>query len=274
MALRIQQISDYGTSNPIVARLSLQTKELLPLYKISKKQKEEIFGVMFSNIQPKLMNCFRIKEQLTKEIREHQKKIDESGIEFQAHGRAYTLPAILDLQLHAETFLYNGKSALRDLTDIFMILFSKDFRKEARFDKVLKWAKKEFGDSDPFTKMLKDDVGTWIEKMVRMRNAVEHPGGHSGILHIDNFTSFEEGEKVMVVEPTWYRNDEEKIPIAKSMEVMVSDLLTFCEETLVLCLEKFKEGVPIAIAEIPEKDRNPDCPIRFKMVLNRSKMKP
>ena len=77
MELRIQQISDYGTSNSIVARLSLQTKELLRFYKLSEKQKEEIFGVMFSNIQPKLMTCFRIKEQLTSEIRGHQKKIDE-----------------------------------------------------------------------------------------------------------------------------------------------------------------------------------------------------
>jgi hypothetical protein len=77
MAFRIQQISDYGTENPIVARLTLQTKELLPFYNLSDNQKEKIFEVMFSGIQPKLMTCYRIKEKLTKEIREHQKRIDE-----------------------------------------------------------------------------------------------------------------------------------------------------------------------------------------------------
>ena len=157
MAYRIQQISDYGTANPIVARLSLQTKELLQFYNLSDKQEERIFGLMFSSIQPRLMTCFQIMEQLKKEVKAHQKRIDEVGLEFQAHGKAYTLPSILDLQFRVETFLYNGKSALRDLTGIFLILFSKDFQKEARFDKVLKWARKEFGNEDSLTKMLEDD---------------------------------------------------------------------------------------------------------------------
>ena len=79
MAFRIQKISDYGTASPIVARLTLQTKELVQFYSLSDKQKEEIFGLMFSRILPKLMTCSRIMEQLTKEVREQQKIIDEGG---------------------------------------------------------------------------------------------------------------------------------------------------------------------------------------------------
>ena len=273
MMFRIQQLSDYNLANPIVARLSLQTQDLLPFYNLTDKQKEEVFGLFFSSLQPKLMTCFRIMEQLTKEVRERQKKIDEAGLEFQAQGRAYTLPSILDLQNRAETFLYNGKSVLRDLTDIFSILFSKDFKKEARFDKVLKWAKKEFGPDDPLTKMLEDDANTWIKKLVRMRNAIEHPGGYAGVLYIENFSSMEEGTKVLVIEPLWYLNTEKKIPIVYEMGVFVNNLLTFCEEILVLNLEKFKKGFPILIAEIPEKERDVQCPKRFKMVVDESKVK-
>lgn len=271
MALRIQQLSDYGTGNPIVARLSLQTKELLPFYNLSDKKKEDIFGVMFENIQPKLMTCYQIMEQLTKEVRDHQRRIDQVGLEFQAQGRVYTIPSILDLQLHAETFLYNGKSVLRDLTDLFSILFSKDFQKEARFDKVLKWSKKEFGTKDRLTKMLEDDESTWIKKIVRMRNAIEHPGGHSGILHIENFSSIEEERKVLVIEPVWYLNAEEKVPIVHEMAVMVTNLLTFCEETLILCLEKFTKG--FLIVEIPEEKRDEECPTRFKMTVDQYNLK-
>jgi hypothetical protein len=273
MVFRIQQLSDYGTANPIVARLSLQTQELLPFYNLSDKQKEEIFGLFFSSLQQKLMTCFRIMEQLTKEVRERQKRIDEVGLELQDQGRAYTLPSILDLQHRAETFLYNGKSVLRDLTDIFFILLSKDFRKEARFDKVLKWAKKEFGAEDALTKMLEEDANTWIKRIVKMRNAVEHPGGHSGTLHIENFSSIEEAGKVLVSEPLWYLNTDEKVPIVNEMNTFVTNLLTFCEETLVLCLEKFKKGLPIVIVEIPEKERDVTCPKRFKMTIDESKIK-
>ncbi len=274
MTFRIQQLSDYGTANPIVARLSLQTKELLQFYNLSDKQKEEVFGLMFLSIQPKLMTCFRIMEQLTKEVREQQKKIDEVGLEFQAHGRAYTLPSILDLQHRTETFLYNAKSVLRDLTDIFSILFSMDFKKEARFDKVLKWSMKRFGAEDPLTKMLGDDESTWIKKIIKMRNAVEHPGGHSGFLHVENFNSIEKEKAVLVIEPEWYLNNEEKVPIVYEMAAMVNNLLTFCEETLILCLEKFNKGFPIVIVEIPEKERDEACPIRFRMTIDQTKLKP
>jgi hypothetical protein len=274
MAFRIQKLSDYGTANPIVARLSLQTQDLLPFYNLSDKQKEEIFGLFFSSLQPKLMTCFRLMEQLTKEVRERQKRIDEVGLEFQDHGRAYTLPSILDLQQHAETFLYNAKSVLRDLTCIFFILFSKDFKKEARFDKVLRWANKEFGPEDSLTRMLEDDANTWIKRIVKMRNAVEHPGGHSGTLHIENFSSVEKANTVLVIEPFWYLNTDEKVPIVSEMNTFVTNLLTFCEETLVHCLEKFKKNLPISIMEIAEQERDATCPKRFKMAIDESKLKP
>jgi hypothetical protein len=268
MAWKIQKISDYGTGNPIVARLSIQTKELLPFYNLSDKQMEQIGDLFFANLQPKLVTCSRIKEQLTREVRGHQRGIDEFGLEFQSQGRVYTLPSILDLQHHAETFLYNAKSTLRDLTHLFSILFSQSFKNEARFDKVFSWAKTKFGSEDPLVKMLGDDANTWIKRVVQMRNAVEHPGGYSGILHIENFISIEEGTKILVIEPMWWLNTEEKCPIVYAMDVIVSNLLAFCEETLILCLEKFRIQHITVIAEIPEKDRDPTCPIRFKMTID------
>jgi hypothetical protein len=111
--MRIQQISDYGTSNPIVARLSIQTKDILQFYRLSEEQHNDLWGAFFTNLQPKLMTCFRIKEKLKEEVLVQQKAIDDHGLPMQAQGRAYTLPSILDLEHRAETFLYNAKSVLR-----------------------------------------------------------------------------------------------------------------------------------------------------------------
>ena len=267
MAIKIQQLSDYGTSSPIVARLSIQTKDLLPFFEISDFKRAEIFSIFFSNIQPKLMACDRIKESLTNEVLTHQKSIDDCGLQIQTHGNAYTLPAILELEHRVETFLYSAKSVLRDLTQIFIILFDKDFQRRARFNEVLKWAKDTFGIEDEYVKMLNEDQ-KWIKRIVDMRNAVEHPGGGSGTLHIDNFTSIEDDQKVMVIEPRWSLNNDSKISIVQEMNVIVSDLLTFCEETLVLNIQRFKKPFPIQIAEIPEKERDPACPVRFKIEIN------
>jgi len=269
--MQIQQISDYGTRNPIVARLTLQTTEMLKFTNLTKPQSDELWGVYFNNLQPKLMVCYRIKEKLTEEVKAHQKSIDESGIPTQANGRAYTLPCILDLEHQAETFLYNAKLVLRDLTDIFSILFDKDFKKKARYDKVLIWATGTFGENDNFVLMLKKDEGSWIKRIVKMRNAVEHPSGHSGTLHIANFTATEQDSDLFITEPLWHLDNDAGVPIIHEMDVMVSDLLTFCEETLILCLEKFRINFPLVVAEIPEEKRNPSCPMRFKMTMRMGK---
>lgn len=238
MAFRIQQLSDYGTSNPILARLAMQFEKLMEFHNISEKQRREIFQVMLTEVVPKVVVCSRIKEQLTAEIRSHQKQIDEKGLEFQAQGRAYTLPSVVDLRHKAETFLYNAKSALREFTVVFQILFSKDFQREARFDKVHRWVEAKFGPKDALPKMLTDDL-PWIKRLVSMRNAVEHPGGHSGILHVDNFTLEEKDRTVLVIEPVWYLNSEKKSPIAHDMEVFVANLLTFLRNSSFYVFKSF-----------------------------------
>ncbi len=270
--MKIQQILDQGTTNPIVARLSIQTQSLLPFYNLNEDQRQRIFGVMFSDIQPKLLACSRIYEELAKEVTEQQKRIDEVGVEFQAGGRAYEIPAVFDLRSRAETFLYQAKSVLRDLTKIFLILFGKDFNNTARFDLVAKWAEAQFGEHDELTKMLKTDESLWIRPLVRLRNAVEHPGGGSGTLHVDNFTSEVVGSTVVVVEPVWYLDQDEKSPIVRDMGVFTDNLLTLCEQTLILCLEKFKKNFPIVIAEVAQADRDPHCPVRYKMTVDTSKI--
>ena len=218
------------------------------------------------------MACFHIREKLAEEVRAHQQSIDEHGVPIQARGRAYTLPSIHDLEHRAESFLYSGKSVLRDLTQVFDVLFDKDFNRQVCYDKVLKWARQKFGEDDDFVEMLKDDQSKWIERIVRMRNAVEHPGGHSGVLRIENFSSGECGHIIAVVEPVWYLNDDERTSIVQEMGVMVSNLLTFCEETLILCLERFKKHRPLVVVEIPEAERDPAGPVRFQKTRGESRI--
>jgi hypothetical protein len=270
--MQIQQILDDGTANPIIARLSIQTKDLLPFYNLAEDQRQEVFGLMFSDIQPKLLACSRISKELAKEVTDHQKRIDEVGIELQAGGKAYKIPAIFDLRSRAETFLYQAKSVLRDLTKLFLILFGEDFNNTARFDLVVEWAEAEFGEENELTKMLKTDESLWIRLLVKMRNAVEHPGGRSGTLHVENFTAQVKGSTVVVLEPVWYLDNDKKSAVVRDTRVFTDNLLTLCEQTLILCLEKFKKDFPIVVVEIAERDRNPSCPVRYKITLDPSKI--
>lgn len=266
--MEYRQISNYGTSNPIVARLSLQTQELLKFYHLTERQKQDVFGLMFSDIQPKLLTCFGIADKIAKQVAEEQQKIREGKVEVQ--GSAYRIPNIFNLRSDVETFLYQAKSVLRDLTRLFLILFSKDFGNQAHFDSVLAWSKEKFSEEHPLTAMLKTDQA-WIKKIIRMRNAVEHPGGKSGTLNVLNFTSSKQANRIMVTEPLWGLNNDPPLSIATEMPVIVDNLLTFCEQVLILCLEEFKKNFPIVLVEVPESERDPICPIRYKMTVDTSK---
>jgi len=43
------------------------------------------------------------------------------------------------------------------------------------------------------------------------------------------------------------------------------------EQVLILCLEEFKKNFPIVLVEVPESERDPICPIRYKMTVDTSK---
>jgi hypothetical protein len=217
-----------------------------------------------------LLACWQTAQEIDQQVKAHQKEVAEKGV-LLVGGGAYRVPAIPDLRPRAEIFLYQAKSVLRDLTQIFEILFNEHFG-AARFDLVVKWARQRFGLQDDLTKMLETDL-SWIDRVVRMRNAVEHPGGYSGRLYIENFTAEKKNPVIEVSEPQWHLNSEPKSSIAHEMTVTVDNLLTICEQTLLLCLQKLKKDLPILIGEVPESERDPNCPVRYKMMLDQSKVK-
>jgi len=274
MSFIIKKISDHGTSNPIVARLSVQTSELMKFYPLSKEKREKIFEILHGNIRPRLLQSYEINQELLSDLKKIDEEIEKEGVHIQASGRVTTIPQIMKLKERCENYLYNAKSALRDLSGIFEPLFRKKFN-EARYDKVHIWAKKKFGEDDNLTKIIKQGHDLWIKKVISMRNAVEHPGGHSGQLHIHNIelTTSPDSQKVLFVDPTWHLNNEPRVSISKDFNKFIWSLLEFAEDILVLSLEKFDNKFPIVVAQILEEERNPECPVRLSMILKEELMK-
>jgi len=269
MKFHFQQISDYGTKNPIVARLSLQVKDIIQFFPLNETQKENVFGTMCMDVMPRIMTCYKINEEIGGEIIKCKEKINKDDIPTQSQGRTLTLPSILNLNGRVETFLYNSKSALRDFIKIFNVIFNANLKKETKYDLVYKWAKGKFGEDDNLTKVLKQNYDLWIQQIVKMRNAVEHPGGYSGHLQIHNFRITQTiNSEPLIVEPSWHLNDDPATPIIVDMTTLIHNLLTFCEETLILCLEKLDNKLPVRVVEIPENKRRPECPVRFRVTMD------
>jgi hypothetical protein len=269
MVFQIKKTSNHGTANPIVARLTLQTHELIQFCSMEKEQKKEVVQLFHDQIQPRVMICDEISQQITNEILKIANDLEAKGFNIQSNGRVIEVPYLINLEQRVEQYLYSYKSALRELSKIFNYFFGTDFN-EARYDKILKWSKNYFGDKNELPRLLEEDLGLWIQKVIAMRNAVEHPSGYSGYLHIDNFSLLPEDhpEFPKVIEPTWHLNDEPAVSIGRDLLTNTENLLEFCEDILVVCM--INKGIPkmLRVAQIPEQERDPSAPLRLRMVLN------
>jgi len=266
MGFVLKQVADVGSANPIVARLSLQFGSILDFYELKDEVKESIKNILHNNIQKRLISCDKISIEITNEIEGAITELKENGLKTQSSGRVIESPHIVNLDERLETYLYNAKSCLRDSLKIYNIIFGSTFT-EARFDKAITWAVKEFGENDPTVSFLKADHKFWIQKLVKMRNTTEHPGGHSGHLNVKNFEVVTTKEGTTIHEPLWYLNDEQPTLIRGDLRVFVHNILELTEDILLSALDKLKKPELVGILEIPEEQRNKEAPIRFRIGL-------
>lgn len=266
MGFVLKRVSDVGSANPIVARLSLQFNKIIEFYNLSDSAKTRIQLVLNKDIQPRLLSCEKIAIELNSEIDEVLRVIKETGLKKQANGMVLEVPHILRLEERIEAYLYNAKSCLRDVLKIYNIVFGASFS-EARYDQAIRWAGEKFGENDSLTKFLKLDHDRWIQTLVKMRNAIEHPGGYSGYLNIHNFDIKTENVQVAITEPSWNLNDEIPTSIRGDIQVFVNNILELSEDVVLSVLDKVGKPPMFIILEIPEDQRNEDAPIRFRIAL-------
>lgn len=273
MPFIIRQTSDHGTANPIVARTSVQFFELLKWFPLEDERQDQILQILHDRVQVRLLTCMEVADAISEEVERIKKAIAGGGIKTQSQGRAANLPQVMRLRERVENYLYNAKSALRDLAGVLKPIFDVEF-KEARYDKILEWSKKTLGEDAALSQLLENDQ-PWIKQVVSMRNAVEHPGGYSGQLTINNFqlVGFQKGQPATVVEPTWHLNNDKSTAIAPDLKTLLWNMLHFTEEFVVVSLNHLGIRKPAMIVEIPEERRRKECPVRFKVTLDPSFMK-
>lgn len=273
MGFILKKVSDYGTSNPIVARTSVQVSNLLQPFPLPKEKEERIFEIYFTMVQPRMIRCMEICQEINSEIETIDSELKENGPKTQSNGRVLELPHITQLQEDVETYLYNAKSALRDLALLFETFFGKTFG-HSRYHEILIWAQKTFGDKAPLSTLLAGDQD-WIKDTVKRRNAVEHPGGYSGHLHVHNYQviAVAEGSLQQIIQPTWHLNDEKPSFLLPDLATTLSNLLEFSEDLLVACLKQHGSKFPIVFFEIPEEERDEAAPVRLGATIDISQLK-
>lgn len=260
MIIKIQKISNYGTSTPAVARTSVQGCEILGFFAVGEAQREEA-KIVLHELQRQLVRCVEIRDQIATEVASGHEDIKNKGFDFQSDGRAVTLPSVIGLQSKAESFLQSAKLAIRETARLIMPFFGGNF--DHKFHKFASWAERQFGPNDKFTQAIRG-WEPWVKRIVDMRNAVDHPADKPGRkLVTQDFRLTGTKDAPALVEPTWQLLGEPESAILTDMAAVIEGVIELGEEILAGLFYKLKHNFPIVIYEIPVEQRDPSCPLRL-----------
>ncbi|MHA1444947.1 MAG: hypothetical protein ACTSR4_09415, partial [Candidatus Hodarchaeales archaeon] len=183
-----------------MARTVVQGSQLLQSFPIDEHLNKLVTSVLF-DLQQHLIRCVAPYEQISAEVDEGVKKIEQEGFETQSQGRTVTLPSVKDISPISESFLQGAKLAIIDCGRIFNPFYGENF--DHRFNKITAWAEKKFGKENDISQCC-EHWEPFIIHILKMRNAVDHPREEpGGRLLIYNF-SIEDQEKERILHaPKW-----------------------------------------------------------------------
>ena len=268
MTFEIRKISDVGTAHPVVARLGVQCTDLIKWIDIEESKRNELTELYVRTLTDRLLRCHQFRDDLVAKIN----STVEAQRAVQRDKRIREVPHIVGLQGIAEGFLYEAKNYLRDLLNLFRIGYGCKLTDASAITNLkgngvsdlVSWAISTFGPGGDLTKLLRIEQ-EWVAEPVRMRNAVEHPGGLSGTLTLNNIRAVP-NQPDSYIPPTWARTGRPDGYIVEDMDACLDNMLTVAEDLLVcVVMDKSKAKNLITVLEIPVQDRDPACPIRFRI---------
>lgn len=261
MSWQITQISDVGTSNPIVARLTMGLHDLIQMAQLDEEKKSLIREECFK-VKTALVQAEKAAKPLMEEIRAAEQKLCLEGVTTQSGGRAINTPGILTLE-NSRIFIKFAKQALQYLASAMGAMLDRDF-KGPHFHLVRDRAIEIFGQNNPATLLLIEDQ-TWIKDLIDMRNEEEHPKSGKPFVRGFNIARSSNENFEFTVDPPRFYNE---LMVLNYLEVCSHNLLTFSEEIIALSLQTYFPKM-VTLSEIPEEQRNPSVPIRFRLALKK-----
>ena len=106
MAFEYKKVLDHGTTNPIVARLSLQILKILKQCNASKDIQDAVGNLYMASLQPKLLRCWEIEQRFKEEFDDAVGKYKPPA----TVNAPVEVPQIARLEPECHNFLYEAKN--------------------------------------------------------------------------------------------------------------------------------------------------------------------
>lgn len=255
----------HGASDPIVARTIIQTAQLIEMFFQRGSEKH----VAISDISWETMNALAslrfIKERLEKQVQKHMATIAENMEDYTRSEKPLVLPILEYYDIEFRSFANEVRRSLSTISELFLPLTGETNFSGGHFHRAQKWAKEIRGENSLLAQMLAGDQ-RWIQTWIAIRIAIEHPKADKYVETID-FTLEPSGTIRL---PTWrfvhpdYDMDKPQ-NLLDVMNTCIENLLKFFEDLLIALTDgHLPSDIKVFFAAIPEEDRDPKLPLRYK----------
>ena len=129
MPFEFKKVLEHGTTNPIVARLSLQILQILKQCNASKDIQDKVGDLYVNSLQKKLLRCWEIEERFKIEFAAAVGKYKPPA----AANAPVEVPQIARLEEECHNFLYEAKNFIRELLQVVNHLYGTNFEEASEF---------------------------------------------------------------------------------------------------------------------------------------------
>ncbi len=250
----LTKMMEVGTKHPVVARIAMGIPEILEKCEFSKQKKIDLTSLCF-DITKDLVEAEKQAMIVIQEIEIIEKKLEET--------KPVVVPNVIDSVINIEStraFLKFAKDALRSFAAMLGIIFDEGY-KEPKFQYIrTELNKKLMGEhvEEPMILKILNHYYSFADNLVERRNVDEHHHYSKSFLH--NYRIDKENDYLTIKRPSFWDGE----PILEYLQNALPMLLHFIEESLIGAIS-LKLNQVLVIREIPEAQRNPNFPRRFRV---------
>ncbi len=260
-------VDDVGSGNPIVARVLLQSSDMLNAGMFeSNIDKEAVISTLHS-CKEALIACEKISIKVTRKISKIVESIEQKGIDTDNHGRGLNpFPHVNDLDANCGTFLIQANRAIKHICKIPWLFFSLS-RTDSNFEYLGNRLKSEISDADNLIQFVKDNAKV-IRYLIELRNFHEHPNEKRTI--INNFTLTPD---LKIQLPTWQISGDTQRSICEEINSAVSLLTDIAEVMFIhVVMAAVSKKIPYIVEQVEETKIDPSNPKRYRLAIDVNQM--
>ncbi len=265
----ISEHSEYGCGHPIVARLLLQSRDILQGAIFSRGiDQEKIVSVLYDS-KEFILKCESIVLVLGQEMDEIEAPLREKGVEMDDDLRYINpFPQVKDLNDLCSRFLVSAKRCIQNYAILIDHFYGTGIR-TPRFHKIKNWAKDNVGDDSYLFKIVSEQEPELL-RIINLRNFQEHPNDDKKT-EINNYTLLPE---MAIKQPEWFVTGEDSKYIFEDMRDITSYLFQLGEMLFLhSVLENVSKSYPYIIYMVEEDKIDENCPIAYRLSIDDSKLK-